>query len=118
MINQSTYHQSNPGWFPSLYYEVVRDVHLHLSQDKQEGSCPHTYTLTLINIICLVREWKRWQKCSAFLYSSCWTKGLAISSLPSTGEMSTMSVPRATTRPRERVVSLPASSAALRLVRK
>lgn len=50
-----------------------------------------------------------------FFYSSCWTKGLAISSLPSTGEMSTMSVPRATTRPRERVVSLPASSAALRL---
>lgn len=40
------------------------------------------------------------------VYSSCWTKGLGISSVPSAGEIRTRSVPRATTRPRERVVSL------------
>ena len=42
--------------------------------------------------------------------SSRCTKGLAISSAPSAGEINTRSVPRATTRPSERVVSLPVSS--------
>lgn len=46
-------------------------------------------------------------------YSSGCTKGLAISSLPSAGEIRTMMVPRATTRPRERVFSLPSSSGAV-----
>jgi hypothetical protein len=43
--------------------------------------------------------------------SSAWAKGFAISSLPSTGLMSTSSVPLATTRPRCLVPSLPSSSA-------
>lgn len=43
-------------------------------------------------------------------HSSCCTNGLAISSLPSAGEMSTNNVPRATIRPSDRVVSLPFSS--------
>lgn len=43
-------------------------------------------------------------------YTSAATNGFAISPLPSAGEMSTSSVPRATTRPRGRVVSFPSSS--------
>lgn len=39
-----------------------------------------------------------------------WAKGFAISSLPSTGLTRTRRVPRATTRPKERVDSLPSSS--------
>lgn len=42
--------------------------------------------------------------------SSPWTKGFSISSLPSTGEIRTRRVPRATSRPRERVDVLPSSS--------
>src|SRR3569833_2433850 len=38
-------------------------------------------------------------------------KGFAIGSLPSVGLIRTSSVPRTTTRPRDRVVSLPSSSA-------
>lgn len=41
---------------------------------------------------------------------SCCKKGLAICSLPSTGLMTTRRVPRATTRPRDRVDSFPSSS--------
>ena len=44
------------------------------------------------------------------IYSSSWTKGFAISSLPSTGLMSTRRVPRATRRPRGLVDVLPSSS--------
>lgn len=43
-------------------------------------------------------------------YSSAWVNGFSICSLPSRGEMRTRRVPRATIRPRGRVVSLPASS--------
>ena len=43
--------------------------------------------------------------------SSACIKGFAISSLPSTGEMRTRSVPRATIKPRGREDSLPSSSA-------
>lgn len=42
--------------------------------------------------------------------SSAGANGFAISSLPSTGLISTIRVPRATVRPRGRVVSLPSSS--------
>lgn len=42
--------------------------------------------------------------------SPCRANGFSISSLPSTGLMTTNSVPRATTRPRDRVASLPSSS--------
>jgi hypothetical protein len=45
-------------------------------------------------------------------HSSSWMKGLAISSLPSTGEITTRSVPRATMRPSLRYRTLPSSSAA------
>lgn len=42
--------------------------------------------------------------------SACCTKGFAISSLPSRGEMRTRRVPRATRRPRGREEVLPSSS--------
>ena len=48
--------------------------------------------------------------CPTIDHSSAWTNGLAISSLPSFGLMSTRSVPRATIRPSGRVVVVPSSS--------
>lgn len=47
-------------------------------------------------------------------HSSSCKKGLAISSLPSTGEMTTSRVPRATMRPSLRYRMLPSSSAVVR----
>jgi hypothetical protein len=48
--------------------------------------------------------------------SSPWTKGFSISSLPSTGEMRTSRVPRATSRPSERVDVFPSSSGGILVV--
>ena len=46
----------------------------------------------------------------AVLHSSGAVNGFSICSLPSTGEMRTRRVPRATIRPKDRVDSLPSSS--------
>ena len=63
----------------------------------------HPFSFTMNNDPCM-HEW--WWKPRSNNYPSCATKGFAMASMPSAGQMRTTDVPRHTTRPSSRVSSV------------